>query len=120
MCFYYDGYNEFEHDRVVTARKAHKCDACRTPIVPGEDYHYHTGKFDGHFFANKVCRRCCYDRVRVVEHELAEGCSWNEAWPPISELTDYLGESEMGQTKPEDVPASFQVGDMPQRVAKVG
>ena len=113
MCFEYDGYNEFQSDSVVTARKAHRCYECRATIEPGDKYHYHTGKFDGRFFAFKVCRRCDYDRVRVVEHELAEGCRWDEAWCPIGGLSEYLSESGMGRTRPEDVPVSFQVGDLP-------
>jgi hypothetical protein len=119
MCFDYDDYPEFTEDRVVTARKPHKCSECRLLIAPGEKYHYHTGKFDGNFYVEKVCRRCDYDRFRVVEHELAEGCHWNEAWPPLGGLVDHLVESEMGQTVPEDVPASFQVGDEPREPVKV-
>jgi len=113
MCFDYDGYPEFAQDRVSTARKPHKCAACRGRIEAGEQYHYYTGKYDGHFFSDKVCRRCEYDTFRVVEHELAEGCSWSEAWPAYSELVEYLDESGMGQTRREDVPASFQIGDQP-------
>ncbi len=113
MCFVYDDYNEFESNRVVTARKPHKCSECNGPIQPGEKYHHHTGKFDGYLFDSKACRRCCYDIVRVVEHELAEGCRWSEAWPPGGQLVEHLHQSGMGQTEPEDVPASFSVGDQP-------
>lgn len=115
MCFDYDGYAEFTDDRVVTARKPHRCGECGAIIAKDEAYHRHSGKFDGEFYAEKVCRRCDYDRIRVVEHELAEGCHWNEAWPPFGSLVDYMYESELGQMRIEDVPVMFRVGDMPKQ-----
>lgn len=113
MCFEYDGYSELCSNRVVVARKSHRCGECNATINSGEEYHHHSGKFDGNFYAEKVCRRCDYDRVRVVEHELAEGCRWGEAWPPLGGLVDYLRDSGIGQTAPDDVPATFRVGDLP-------
>jgi hypothetical protein len=115
MCFDYDDSPEFADDRVVTARKDHKFSECGAIITGGERYHYYSGKFDGHFFTHKVCRRCSYDLVRVVEDELAEGCHWGESWPPLGGLVDHLHESGFGQTRPEDVPVAFQVGDMPRQ-----
>jgi ribosomal protein L40E len=117
MCFDNDGYPELTNDRVCKARKPHKCSECRGVIAKGEHYHRHSGKFDGGFFDDKVCRRCDYDRVRVVEHELAEGCHWNEAWPPSGGLVEHLEESGLGQTRNEDVPEPFKVGDLPKRPA---
>jgi hypothetical protein len=89
-------------------------------ISPGERYYYHSGKSCGEFYTVKECRRCCYDRVRVVERELAEGCHWNEAWPPLGGLAGHLIDSGMGRTPPGDVPATFQVGDLPGKPAAVG
>jgi hypothetical protein len=120
MCFDIDGYAEFAAERVSVARKPHRCDECRAEIAPGEAYRCCSGKFDGHFFTHKVCRRCEYDLVRVVEHELAEGCRWGESWPPLGGLVEHLDESGMGQTQPGDVPASFRVGDEPRRPAAAG
>jgi hypothetical protein len=113
MCFDYDVSPEFMTDRVVTARKDHGCGECRATIAAGEAYRYYSGKFDGHFHIHKVCRRCSYDIVRVVEDELAEGCRWDESWPPLGGLVEHLHESGLGQTRPEDVPATFRVGDLP-------
>lgn len=116
MCFDYDdGYPEFSETVIVTARKPHRCRACRGEIQPGDRYERHTGKFDGDFYSDPICRRCCYDTVRVVEHELAEGCRWHEAWPAYTELVEYLTDSGMGQTRPEDVPVGFKVGDQPRK-----
>jgi hypothetical protein len=114
MCFYDDnGPVEFARTGVSIARKPHRCFECRQAIAPGEPYEWFTGKSSGDFFSLKACRRCCYDRVRVVEAELAEGCDWHESWPPWGWLVEHLSESGMGQTRTEDVPASFAVGDQP-------
>jgi hypothetical protein len=118
MCFEYDGCTEFADDRVVAAKKQHRCSECGAIIIAGEKYHRHSGKFDGNFFVETLCRRCDYDRNRVVEHELSEGCGWHEAWPPFGGLVDYLRDSDMGQTQPEDVPEGFRVGDSPSRPAR--
>src|SRR5690606_14401876 len=98
----------------------HKCTICRHAINPGERYDFHSWMFDGRFYEDKVCRRCCYDIVRIVEHELAEGCQWYESWPPYDEVLNYLNEHDMGQTRPEDVPATFNVGDLPKMPERAG
>jgi hypothetical protein len=113
MCFYVDDYAEFASEGVSRARKAQRCCECKSTIAPGERYEWFSGKQDGEFFRLKSCRRCSYDRLRVVEHELAEGCDWEESWPPFGELVGYLKDSGMGQTRPEDVPASFDFGNQP-------
>jgi hypothetical protein len=115
VCFYSDDYPEFSNVRRVKARKPHRCVSCRETIPAGEEYEHHAGKYDGFFYSDKLCRRCCYDRNRIVEHELAEGCWWDESWPSFDEMAEYLTESGMGRTPPEDVPAGFNVGDMPKR-----
>lgn len=118
MCFDYDGeIAEFADTRIVKARKPHTCTACRGPIPAGETYERMSAMFDGAFFVDKLCRRCCYDRKRVVEHELAEGCHWSEAWPAAFDIVPYLTETGLGQTKPEDVPATYKIGYQPQEIA---
>ena len=99
MCFYYDEYPEFAESRIVVARKPHRCAACRGEVAKGETCQVHTGKYDGAFYRDYLCRRCCYDTIRVVEHE----------------LVPYLIDSDMGQTDPAAVPAEFKVGDMPKQ-----
>jgi hypothetical protein len=114
MCFHDDDDRvEFARDGVSVARKSHRCCECKGAIEAGDRYHWFTGKSNGDFFGLKTCRRCCYDRNRIVEHELAEGCEWHEAWPPWGGLVEHLAESGLGQTRPGDVPASFVVGDQP-------
>ncbi len=113
MCFDYDDYPEFSRAAQVKARKPHRCSACGATIQAGDEYESISGKSDGYFWVSKVCRRCCYDRYRIVEHELAEGCKWQEAWPAVDDIVEHLHETGLGQTRPEDVPAGFKLGDMP-------
>lgn len=118
MCFDHDGYPEFSEDRVLTAKKEHRCTDCRSVIAKGEQYYRHAGKCDGDFYVSKECRRCCYDRNRIVEMELSEGCRWHEAQPPLDWLGDILSERGMKRTRPEEVPESFRVGDSPKEPPK--
>jgi len=114
MCFDSDGSFEFSASSAVKARKPHACQVCGEQINAGETYERRAGKFDGSFFSEITCRRCCYDTYRIVQTELAEGCHWHEAWPPQCEVLEYLHDSGMGQTAPLDVPASYTIGSMPE------
>ena len=118
MCFEYDGPNEFSNFKTVkAARKEHRCDECGGVVAVGESYLNATWKIDGDLGSAKVCRRCEYDRFRVAEHELAEGCRGSEIWCPIFGLVEYLAESGMGQTDPANVPAWYTIGDRPKEPA---
>lgn len=81
MCFDNDEYAEFSNSGIVTARKDHKCDWCRKPILKGQQYQHNSGKFDGSFFSTKICNPCFQDTMTIVRHEIDEGCRWHEAWP---------------------------------------
>jgi hypothetical protein len=95
------------------ARKQHRCGECRGTIAAGEVYVRVTGISDGSAFTHKECRRCCYDRKRIVQHELAEGCHWSESQPPCGHLLDALQERDMEQTPWDAMPADYQVTDSP-------
>jgi len=45
-------------DKVVMARKDHKCYECRRVIKKGEQYEYVSGLCDGDFFTHKTCTDC--------------------------------------------------------------
>lgn len=53
-----DGYSQFHNDKMVTAKKEHKCTECRGIIKPGDKYEKATGKFDGEFYSYKTCPDC--------------------------------------------------------------
>jgi hypothetical protein len=57
-----------ERDR--TARKRHRCDGCRGPILPGETYTAHFSVFEGRALSEKMCGGCDADRSEfAVAHE---------------------------------------------------
>ena len=120
MCFEYDDYPEFSSSRVVKARKQHRCYVCGGIILVGEIHQTHTQKYDGVVSTSRVCRRCEYDIVRIVENELAEGCKWHEAWPSLGDVSEHLELSGLGRTPFDRVPESFKVGDQPKKPAKGG
>ena len=108
MCFDYETADCWQ-ERIVKGRKDYKCSACRAPIVKGEQQLYQSSILDSEVCESRVCRRCCYDMLRVVLHELEEGCDWGEAWPAPQELQEYLHESGLGVTQPADVPSWFEL-----------
>lgn len=54
----WDGYPEFQTTEEVKARKDHRCIECREPILKGQTYQRHSGKFDGDIFCDKRCLMC--------------------------------------------------------------
>ncbi len=51
-------YPEFFSETIRTARKAHKCGECFSPINLGEKYNYSSGKWDNFVGSYKTCLRC--------------------------------------------------------------
>jgi hypothetical protein len=49
---------EFVDTRVVAARKPHKCSECGGAIVKGERHQVRAYKFEGEFYAERVCDPC--------------------------------------------------------------
>ena len=113
MCYFVENSEVFRATRTRAARKAHVCGCCGDVIAPGSDYLYV-------FFVNrgedpvayKECRRCNYDRQRIVSRELAAGCHASESNPgyPDWPLLEALREEGMATTAVPDVPAEFEVG----------
>lgn len=53
-----DGTCEFYNEKVVIARKKHKCSECGAEIKPGDRYEYVFGKWEGDHFTVKTCIDC--------------------------------------------------------------
>lgn len=49
---------EFFSEHVAKARKQHRCCECGGPILPGEQYHNRTGKWDGEVTTYRECAPC--------------------------------------------------------------
>lgn len=77
----YDGCNEFYAEKVVKARKPHRCCECGDEIGVGSLYERASGKSDGDFFAVNTCLAC-----REIRAAFCCG-SWlfGELWESIYE-----------------------------------
>jgi len=113
MCFVYDYTPAFCREAAPKAKKTHQCTACRQTIQVGAHYRELVYAEDGakRVVSEKWCRRCVYDLLRVVKHELEEGCAWYEAWPCAADLVEYLTQSDLGQTPEEAVPEGFTLDE---------
>ncbi|MCB6610211.1 hypothetical protein V3C10_04215 [[Clostridium] symbiosum] len=50
--------SDFNNQKIVIARKEHKCEFCKKLIQPGQKYSYETGVYDGDFYTRKLCPEC--------------------------------------------------------------
>lgn len=91
LCFYGSDENlpAFCDERIVTARREHRCCECRETIQPGTDYEYVAGKWDGRFDSFKTCLLC-------VEIRRAFACdsSWTYTtlWEDLQESFEHFNE----------------------------
>ena len=51
-------YPEFISEKMVVARKIHKCNECGGDIWPGEKYEYVAGRWPDGFEVFKTCKIC--------------------------------------------------------------
>ncbi len=50
--------DSFQNRHLTKARKPHQCESCRRWVQPGEKYVAMAGKWDGDFYAVKLCQGC--------------------------------------------------------------
>ena len=65
-----DAYADVWDERVLEARKEHKCDACGETISKGDRYARDAALYEGKWDVTKRCMRC----EKILEH-LREKCS---------------------------------------------
>lgn len=63
---YYDGDNEFYSERIVKAKKPHRCCECQRTIAPSESYEHVSGRSEGDFWTAKTCADCRAIRKALV------------------------------------------------------
>lgn len=56
-CDYSDGPSVFR-EKIVKARKEHKCSECGGPINKGDEYEYTFGVWDGDAMSFHTCEKC--------------------------------------------------------------
>jgi len=73
-------------EKIVKARKQHKCSECDADIQPGERYENASGVWDGEFSTHKTCSICCEIRNALFCGTYMFG----EVWEEIRQLGDEL------------------------------
>jgi hypothetical protein len=59
--------SDFGTNRMVRAKKEHRCTECGRAIAAGEEYEYASGKIDGYFLVHKTCQHCTAARAWLLE-----------------------------------------------------
>ena len=55
------------------AKKQHECCECDVPIMPGDEYEYTTGCWEGTWSVYKTCKSCAWIRHRYCSAGYAYG-----------------------------------------------
>jgi hypothetical protein len=91
MCFIEpDGQYDFHTEKLVRARKPHKCIECEIPIHIGELHWIETYKWEGEVMRHREHVNCRDLRQKIANHEMDEGCGAYEAYPPLGYLREAL------------------------------
>lgn len=83
-CFYSYGADcmpDFHTERVVCARKEHKCGECGEAIAAGEKYERSSGKWDGELSVFCTCLPC----AEIRDTFACEGFVYENLWEDIRE-----------------------------------
>ena len=117
MSSMFDGTNDVWDERLLKARKAHKCTACGETIAKGHRYWRAGALFDGQWNTHKRCLRCkaIFDhlvaRVVTTGMYLDEGIAvdldcgqdyqdaWGEDPPPEIAALAFVTQDEMQERK---------------------
>jgi hypothetical protein len=77
-----DGSLEVIEDKVVKARKDHRCVECRETIAKGQKHEYIKGLWDGRFDTFRTCLSC----VEIRNHfSCGNGWLFGEVWSQLGE-----------------------------------
>ena len=91
MCFTYDcDYPTVFNQRLVKAKKQHRCCECGRAINPGSRYQTTFGIWDGRAETFAMCLLCYDLRGVVARIEKESGCDPNESTPPFTALYEAL------------------------------
>lgn len=108
MCFIdvdIDTSASFASERVVKARKAHKCCECGAPIAIGNKYEYVSGLWEGAFSQYKTCLACKEIRDRFF-------CTWYYGMIWDTFLSDYAMDVDLGSVDGMSVEAIEKLESM--------
>lgn len=108
----YDFGPEVYKEKVVKARKTHRCCECRRDIVKGEKYNLTTGKWDGEFSAYKVCSDC-QSVIDQFFDKWTTGHIWEDLQEMIAEQDGDINQACVAKLTPR---ARGMVCDMIERI----
>lgn len=73
--------SEFNAERMMVARKLHRCCECHQSIEPGNEYERAVGKSDGSFFSLATCAPCAEIRKAFA----CGAWTYGELWQVVRE-----------------------------------
>jgi hypothetical protein len=85
----FDEGPEFYTEKIIKARKQHKCNECRGMINKGEKYERVTGKWDGNVSTYKTCLDC----LSIRKQFFSNGWSFSDM---LWDLKDHIVETDAG------------------------
>jgi len=82
-CVYVGDYDgpEFVSEKIVKARKIHKCGECGREISPGEKYEKVVGKWEGDLSSHKTCVDC----LSIRDNFFCNGWAYGGIWEHLQE-----------------------------------
>ena len=96
-----DEYSTTLSQRMVKARKQHKCYECHRAIAPGKKYEKYTGVCDGEIFTHKTCLDCLSVRNVFFTGGYEFGGIWEYFNEHIRECGYRLSESALSKLTPK-------------------
>lgn len=82
----HDGGPACHKEKIVTARKAHRCYECFKDILPGEKYEYVSGIWDGSPSTYKTCLDC-----KSIRDTFFDSWTYTEVWSNFQDEFGYSG-----------------------------
>jgi len=89
-----EGMPSFYTEKVVKARKMHKCVECHRGIKPGERYESAAGCWDDGFHVMKTCADC----LSVRNAMFCSGWMYGEIWNEVREHLYYVDDLDLETT----------------------
>ncbi len=81
-----DDFPEVHNEKIVSARKQHKCAECGAPIEIGQKYEYVFGVWEGEPDTFKTCLDCVSARTEFF----CDGWPYGQVWDYIRNHIAYL------------------------------
>jgi hypothetical protein len=98
MC---DSYPDVYEEKLVTAKKAHKCYECLREIKPTDQYTIIKGLWEGKWHNFKICQKCIEIRDFLLDVQSIDCLNIGELYENVRESFVYFDE-ELGSFEVEE------------------